>query len=146
MKPPMPPSTPLPRTGWRACVRLALACGALALGAAAIAAPQASAQRLTPEQELQLALEAQSARDYRTMLTMLRRSATAGDVQAQELLGLALLVGPTLYGPAVKANRCEAGLWLRKAAAQGSEVGRWQLDFLNRLRSAPAGQEVCQAW
>lgn len=100
----------------------------------------------TPEQNLQLGLEAQTARDYRGMLNFLRTAASQGNVEAQEMLGMALLVGPTLYGPAVKANRCEAGLWLRKAVAQGSYVGRVQLDFLNRLRNSPSGEDVCQAW
>jgi TPR repeat protein len=100
----------------------------------------------TPEQNLQMGLEAQSAREYRTMLNRLRESASHGNVEAQEMLGMALLVGPTLYGPTVKANRCEAGLWLRKAVAQGSAVGKVQLDFLNRLRQSPSGQDVCAAW
>ncbi|WP_297755984.1 sel1 repeat family protein [Hydrogenophaga sp.] len=110
------------------------------------AAAPLPAPRVSTEQQFQLALEAQSAREYRAMLLWLRRAATAGDVQAQEMLGLALLVGPTLYGPAIKADRCEAGHWLARASAQGSEAARVSLDFLNRLRLAPSGQDVCQAW
>ena len=56
-------------------------------------------------------------------------AAAAGDRKAQEMLGLGLLIGPTLYGPAVKADRCEAAMWLRRAAAQGSEVGTVQPDL-----------------
>ena len=58
---------------------------------------------------------------------------------------MALLVGPTLYGAAVNADRCEALDWLRRAAAQGSVIrppaaipGSW-------LRSAPNGNEACAA-
>lgn len=125
---------------------------ALALSACvgAAAAPALASGSLpavpTPEQGFQMGMEAQAARDYRAMLTLLRDAAGRGSVEAQEMLGMALLVGPTLYGPAVPANRCEAGLWLRKAVAQGSEVGRVQLDFLNRLRQSPSGTDVCQAW
>jgi len=116
---------------------------AMAFAATASAAPLVVP---TPEQSFQLGLEAQSARDYRAMLNLLRDAAAQGNVEAQEMLGMVLLVGPALYGPTVKANRCEAGLWLRKAVAQGSEVGKVQLDFLNRLRQSPSGQDVCAAW
>ena len=109
-------------------------------------APEVMPEWMSHEQKFQLAMEAQTARDYRTMLTLLRQAATQGNVEAQEMLGMALLVGPTLYGAGVKADRCEAGLWLRKAVAQGSEVGKVQLDFLNRLRQSPSGRDVCQAW
>lgn len=98
-----------------------------------------------PEQIFQMALEAQTARDYRTMLTLLRHAAEASNVQAQEMLGVALLAGPTLYGSAVQPDRCEAGKWMRRAAAQGSEIGKHQLTFLNRLRQAPSGQDICSA-
>ncbi|MBQ1765561.1 MAG: sel1 repeat family protein [Aquincola sp.] len=98
------------------------------------------------EQQLQLALEAQTAGEFDTMLRLLRQSAAQGHVEAQELLGWALLVGPTLYGRAVKTDRCEAGLWLREALVQGSAVAKLQLDFLNRLRHSPSGKDVCQAW
>ncbi len=114
--------------------------------AASVAAPAAPRIVPTPEQSYQMGMEAQAAREYRAMLSLLRDAAGQGNVEAQEMLGMALLVGPTLYGSAVKANRCEAGLWLRKAVAQGSEVGKVQLDFLNRLRQSPSGQDVCQAW
>ncbi len=99
----------------------------------------------TPEQSFQMALEAQTARDYRTMLTLLRHAAEASNMQAQEMLGMALLAGPTLYGSAVQPDRCEAGKWMRRAAAQGSEIGKHQLTFLNRLRQAPSGQDICSA-
>jgi len=97
----------------------------------------------TPEQDFQMALEAQTARDYRTMLMLLRQAAEASNMQAQEMLGMTLLAGSTLYGSAVRPDHCEAGKWMRRAAAQGSEIGKHQLTFLNRLRQAPFGQDVC---
>lgn len=105
---------------------LLAACAALLLNPAAAT---------TPEQQYQLALEAQSARDYPQMLGLLRRSAHAGHVEAQEMLALALLVGPAVYGAAVPADRCEALHWVRRAFAQGSLVAWQQLVFLNRVRS-----------
>lgn len=120
----------------------------LSLGAMAAHASSSAPARVvdsTPEQSFQMALEAQTARDYRTMLTLLRHAAEASNMEAQEMLGMALLAGPTLYGSAVKPDRCEAGKWMRRAAAQGSEIGRHQLTFLNRLRQAPSGQDVCSA-
>ncbi|WP_326535267.1 sel1 repeat family protein [Pseudorhodoferax sp.] len=113
---------------------LLAACAALLLNHAAAA---------TPEQLYQLALEAQSARAYPQMLDLLRQSARAGNVEAQEMLGLALLAGPAVYGPAVPADRCEATHWVRQAFAQGSLVAWQQLVFLNRARTAAAGQRPC---
>ncbi|WPG39226.1 sel1 repeat family protein [Variovorax sp. EBFNA2] len=99
---------------------------------------------LQTEQRYQLALEAQAGRDYRTMLVQLRQAATEGHPEAQEMLGMVLLTGQTLYGSAVKADRCEARNWMRRAAVQGSETAKVQLVFLNRLRSAPAGRIDCE--
>src|SRR5262249_44719888 len=95
-----------------------LAASVLAVSAAGSGAARTRAAPLpwpSPEQSFQMALEAQSAGDFQEMLALLRKAASQGHVEAQELLGLALLVGPTLYGSGVKADRCEAGLWLRKA-------------------------------
>ena len=121
---------------------LLLALAAMATQAA-FAAPAREVES-TPEQKFQMALEAQTARDYRTMMTLLRQAAEAGELEAQEMLGMALLTGSTLYGSAVKPDRCEARNWMLRAAAQGSEIGKYQLAFLNRLRQAPAGKDVCQ--
>jgi hypothetical protein len=98
----------------------------------------------TPEQNYQLALEAQTARDYRNMVSHLRHAAAAGHLEAQELLGMALLVGSNVYGRTVPAQRCEATEWMRRAAAQGSEVARFHVDFMNRLRHAPSGTQACK--
>ncbi len=128
---------------WSLRWRIALS-GALCVAAALCAAqPTDASTRLHAEQRFQLALEAQSDRDYATMLDMLRQAADEGHAQAQEMLGMVLLTGPTLYGAAVKADRCEARAWMRRAAAQGSESARAQLVFLNRLRGSPAGRGAC---
>jgi len=100
----------------------------------------------SPEQRFQMALEAQSAREYRTMLALLREAGAAGHVQAQEMLGMVLLAGPVLYGQGIRSDRCEARHWAREAARQGSDIGAQQLHLLNRVRNAPTGREtVCNA-
>ncbi len=118
--------------------------GALCLVAAVAAAKPFDVNAdLQTEQRYQLALEAQAGRDYRTMLVRLRQAATEGHPEAQEMLGMVLLTGQTLYGSAVKADRCEARTWMLRAAEKGSETARVQLTFLNRLRGSPAGRNVC---
>jgi TPR repeat protein len=118
--------------------------GVLLLVAALSAAhPSDAGVDLQAEQHFQLALEAQAARDYRSMLEHLRQAAGEGHAEAQEMLGMVLMTGSTLYGTAVKADRCEAGMWMRRAAVQGSETAKVQLTFLNRLRSSPDGRRAC---
>ena len=129
---------------WSLRWRIFLA-GALCLAAALSAAQPPDANVvLHAEQRFQLALEAQAARDYRAMLEELRQAALEGNAEAQEMLGMVLLAGPTLYGTAVKADRCEARRWMLRAASQGSDTAKVQLTFLNRLRHSPAGRNVCE--
>ena len=118
--------------------------GVLCLTAALSAAgPVEGDADLHAAQRFQLALEAQTARDYRTMLELLREAAAQGDAEAQEMLGMVLLTGPVLYGMSVRADRCEARQWMHQAAMQGSETAKVQLTFLNRLRNSPAGVKAC---
>lgn len=98
------------RKGWTTVV-LAFATYATPISALANGA-------ISPGQTFQLALEAQTEGHYEQMLTLLRSAGEAEHLAAQEMLGMALLVGPTLYGDAVKADRCEAGQWIRRALAQ----------------------------
>lgn len=91
--------------------------------------------RLSNEQLFELALEAQSHREYGQMLDRLKDAAGAGHVGAQELLGVVLLQGPELFGPQVARDPCAARQWLARAAGQGSEVGRLQRDLMNRQRA-----------
>jgi TPR repeat protein len=129
---------------WSLRWRIFLA-GALCLMAAlSAAAPSDGGPDLHAAQRFQLALEAQTARDYRAMLELLRQAATQGDAEAQEMLGMVLLTGPVLYGMSVQADRCEARMWMRQAAMQGSETAKVQLTFLNRLRSSPSGRNACE--
>src|SRR5690606_27249649 len=100
---------------------------------------------ISPGQTFQLALEAQTTGDYDRMLALLRSAGNAGHLGAQEMLGMALLVGPTLYGDAVPADRCEAGQWIHRALAQGSDVARHQWSFLGRVRQLPPGAVSCQS-
>jgi len=127
---------------WSLRWRIALS-GTLCRVAALCAAHPAGAE-VHAEQRYQMALEAQADRDYRTMLELLRQAADEGHAEAQEMLGMVLLTGPTLYGVAVRADRCEARRWMHRAAAQGSETARVQLTFLNRLRTSPAGRNPCE--
>ncbi|MGJ7609147.1 sel1 repeat family protein [Variovorax sp. LT1R20] len=130
-------------TSWSLRWRIFLA-GVLCLAAAlAAAGPPDRSLELHAAQRFQLALEAQTARDYRTMLDQLREAAMQGDAEAQEMLGMVLLTGPVLYGMSVRADRCEARQWMRQAAMQGSETAKVQLTFLNRLRNSPAGVKAC---
>jgi TPR repeat protein len=124
---------------WRICLS-----GLLCLVAALFAAnPSDASAQIQAEQRFQMALEAQADRDYRGMLELLRQAAEEGNAEAQEMLGMVLLSGPTLYGPAVQADRCEAREWMHRAAVQGSETAKVQLAFLNRLRGSPEGRNVC---
>jgi TPR repeat protein len=104
----------------------------------------AAGRAASPGQMFQMALEAQSVRDYGTMLSLLREAGGQGHLQAQEMLGMVLLVGPQLYGDAVQSDRCEATAWLRMAAAQGSIVGRQQLTFVGRVLQDAAARAACE--
>ena len=104
-----------------------------ALAAGAHTAPADS--RLTNEQLFELALEAQSHRDYGQMLDHLHIAAQGGHRGAQELLGVVLLQGRQLFGAQVTRDACAARIWLARAAEQGSEVGRLHRDLLNRQRA-----------
>lgn len=106
----------------------------LAAWAAAATGTPAGAD-LTNEQLFELALEAQSHREYDRMLERLNDAAQGGHRGAQELLGVVLLQGPELFGPRVPRDTCAAQRWLAKAAMQGSEVGRLQRDLMNRQRA-----------
>jgi len=125
------------RTYW---VVVLLGCAVYGMSASTSALANGS---VSPGQTFQLALEAQTNGHYDEMLTLLRSAAGANHLPAQEMLGMALLVGPTLYGDGVKADRCEAGQWIRRALAQGSDVARYQWAFMGRVRQAPAGSAPC---
>lgn len=117
----------------------------LAFAVHGISASALANEAVSPGQTFQLALEAQTSGHYEDMLRLLRAAAGADHLPAQEMLGMALLVGPTLYGDGVKADRCEAGQWISRALAQGSEVARYQWAFMGRVRQAPAGSPSCDA-
>ncbi|MGY6270760.1 sel1 repeat family protein [Achromobacter denitrificans] len=96
-----------------------LALFALALHASGIAeAGKDLGPALAPAQQYALALEAQTLGDYAGMAQWLRAAANGGHAPAQRMLGLALIGGPALYGPAVPANLCEGRHWLLRAARQ----------------------------
>ena len=128
---------------WRMLLLFSAALCAMATPSAA-QPPGRDVVVLHAEQRFQLALEAQAARDYTAMLRELRQAAEEGHAEAQEMLGMVLLTGATLYGPGIRANRCEARSWMLRAASQGSETAKVQLVFLNRLRQSPAGRNACE--
>lgn len=98
---------------------------------------------MAPEQVYQLALEARTSRDYPEMLSLLRQAGEGGNLAAQELLGSVLLMGPALYGKAVKASPCEAAYWIWRAVERGSYVAMHQRLVLNGLRDLPKGRDSC---
>lgn len=120
------------------CIVLALARGVSLLGDAN-ASTGTAAPLHTPEQVYQMALEARTERDYPAMLALLREAGNAGDLRAQELLASTLLAGPALHGGAVAGDACEAAMWARRAAEQGSAVARHQLMMLNGPHNAGLG-------
>lgn len=124
------------------CVVLALARGFSLMGDANASSGGAQAPR-SPEQTYQLALEARTGHDYAAMLALLREAGGAGDVRAQELLGGTLIAGPALYGDAIASNLCEAAMWARRAADQGSVVARHQLRMLGGLRGTSPDAANC---
>lgn len=96
---------------------LALLALALNTSGDAIAQPGLGAYT-TPAQKYALALEAQTEGDVPAMLAWLRAAARDDHAPAQRLLGMALIGGPALYGPAMPADLCEARQWLLRAARQ----------------------------
>ena len=128
---------------WSLRWRIALSGTLCRVAALCAAQPNDANAELQAEQRFQMALEAQSDRDYRTMLDMLRQAANEGHAQAQEMLGMVLLTGPTLYGSAVQADRCEASTWMHRAAAQGSESARAQLVLSEPVAQRAGGTNAC---
>jgi len=91
----------------------------LALHASGAAEAKTSlGQPIEPAQQYALALEAQTQGDYAAMLAWLRAAARADHAPAQRMLGIALIGGPALYGPAQPADLCEGRAWLLRAARQ----------------------------
>ncbi len=88
---------------------------------------------INPEQYYRLATEAETERDYLSMIRWLNQSAQGGYRPAQELLGMVYLTGQSLYGDTVLINHCEALRWFSRAAAQGSPAGRTLSLLLLRL-------------
>jgi TPR repeat protein len=70
------------------------------------------------------ALEALGDYNYLKAVPLIRDSARAGNVRAQEMLGLMLIHGEALVAGTLQPDRAEALSWLAKAAAGGSEVAR----------------------
>lgn len=91
----------------------------------------------TPAQKYALALEAQTEGDVPAMLAWLRAAARDGHAPAQRLLGMALIGGPALYGPAMPTDLCEARQWLLRAARQdGAGPGDVAYALYGRPRQA----------
>lgn len=71
------------------------------------------------------ALEDRTNMDFEGTLELLRKAANAGNLEAQELLPVLLLGGPSSLqmGGEGGLKTCEALLWFDRAAAQGSRLG-----------------------
>jgi hypothetical protein len=68
-------------------------------------------------------IEAQGAfADYDDMraVSLLRADAASGHMRAPETLGLALVIGPDMFGKCFTRERNEGLSWLSRAATQGS--------------------------
>ncbi|MNV88005.1 hypothetical protein D3C71_1821740 [compost metagenome] len=118
---------------WPAVALLALA---LHASGVAIAQPGLAAYT-TPAQKYALALEAQTEGDVPGMMAWLRAAAREDHAPAQRLLGMALIGGPALYGPAMPADLCEARQWLLRAARQdGAPAGDVAYALFGRPRQA----------
>jgi TPR repeat protein len=66
-------------------------------------------------------------------LALYERAAAAGDLRSQEIAGLMLLYGGSLYGAAVPHDMARAVQWLSKAAAQGSPMAERLLQRLQEV-------------
>ena len=69
--------------------------------------------------------EAQAAfADYDDVraVSLLRAAAASGHMRAQETLGLALVIGPDIFGKSFTRERNEGLTWLSRAATKGSVV------------------------
>lgn len=51
------------------------------------------------------------------------RAAAAGHVRSQEILGMMLFAGPSLYGDGIRRDPAAARRWFDLAEASGSEIG-----------------------
>jgi TPR repeat protein len=60
--------------------------------------------------------------------------------QAQEIVGIMYLLGPAVFGPAVRADRDESRFWLSEAAKRGRDVAR-----NSRCAVEQAGKQVLAA-
>jgi hypothetical protein len=124
---------------WRPCA-ISLVAAVLILVRPAVCGAQTWLEHTSPDMDFALALEDQSAGKFDEMMPHLLRSAERGFVPAQEMLGIVLLAGETLYGPAVRHDFCGAIKWFRRAHQNGSDVGTVYNDLLLRLK---IGREKC---
>lgn len=64
---------------------------------------------------------------YRQAVAELREAAQAGSDRAAQMLGMMLVVGPTLYGDQVRADAAEGLRWLRASASKGNETAAFMV-------------------
>ena len=81
-----------------------------------------------------------SAGKYREAAALLERSATAGDRQAQERIGLMYHYGEALYGPDFPRDSPRALYWLGQAAEQASVVARHILSARAHVPATPGNR------
>ncbi|MBL8380237.1 MAG: hypothetical protein JNM79_20375 [Burkholderiales bacterium] len=98
---------------------------ALLVIAAALAAPNSRADEtwLPPIEESVLRAEQHYAHGaYSNAYADFFAAAIRGHARSQEIIGMMLLLGPEVYGPAIQRDRERALLWLGEAAGRGREV------------------------
>lgn len=99
---------------------------ASALGALMIALPaHADDTHVAPVEEAwAVAQEQYSQGRYGDAFGNFYWAAIRNHAQAQEIVGMMYLLGPAVYGPAIRADRAEAAFWLGEAGKRGRDVGR----------------------
>jgi TPR repeat protein len=80
--------------------------------------------------DLQAAGDAIEQGDYATAMELYRDAAAEGDMLAAEALGVMHWYGEALFGPTTPVNTAAALLWFTRAAAQGSEYGKYMITVI----------------
>lgn len=70
--------------------------------------------------------------NYTRALPLIEKCAEAGDMRAQEALGMLMIHGEALLGSSIDSDPARAYEWLSRAAAQGSEPARHVLQVWAR--------------
>lgn len=106
---------------------------AVVLAAMLLATARPAHAQAQPAADIASADLAYETQHYREALALYERAAADGDRRAQEVAGLMLFCGETLYGEAVQRDKVRAAQWFAKAAAQGSPMAKHMLRRLEKI-------------